>query len=79
MGHSDLSEISRIKRIKSDEYLVTNFNPDSYREDFIHTSMNDKDIDLIIIPMYRNINPYFIRFICVYSVKPEFAISVLFF
>jgi hypothetical protein len=47
--------------------------------DFIHTSMNDNDIDLIIIPMYRNIKPYLIRYICVYSVKPECAIRVLFF
>ena len=32
MGHSDLSEISRIQRIKTDQYLITDFNPDSYRD-----------------------------------------------
>jgi hypothetical protein len=28
------------------------FNPDGYQDDFIHISMIDKDVDLMIISIY---------------------------
>ena len=71
MGHSDLSEISRIQRIKTDQYLITDFNPDCYREDYIHTSMNDKDIDLrnhSDVSEYKSVfNPLYLRLSAFYS------------